>query len=79
MRKRYVLPGLFLLLAACGGRQNLTPASGASLPPKPATAPAAPTAVQLLTPPDAVRPRRSDELLTRSEPRRDDPFDLPPR
>jgi hypothetical protein len=68
-----------LLLGACGSRQTLRPAPGASLPPKPATAPAVPTVAQLLTPPDQVRPQRSDELLTRSQPRTDDPFDLPPR
>jgi hypothetical protein len=68
-----------LLLAGCGGRQTLKPADGASLPPKAATAPATPTAAQLLTVPSSVRPARSDELITRSQPRTDDPFDLPPQ
>jgi len=66
------------LLAGCGAKARLQPAEGASLPPKPATAPATPTADQLLSPPAATRPGRSDELLTRSQQRPDDRFDLPP-
>jgi hypothetical protein len=72
------LAGL-LLLAACGGQQTLKPAPGKAPPPKPASAPVAPTTVQMMTPPAFLRPGRSDELITRSEPRPDDPFDLPPR
>jgi hypothetical protein len=67
-----------VLLSACGQQQSLKPARGAALPPKPATAPAAATPTQLLAPPPMVRPSRSDELLTKSQPRSDDPFDLPP-
>jgi hypothetical protein len=37
-----------------------------------------PTAEQLMTPDDQARPKRSDELLLKSEKRRDDTFDLPP-
>jgi hypothetical protein len=76
--RRLVLLAL-LGLAACGGRQTLRPAAGQSLPPKPATAPVQPTAAQLLTPPTDVRPQRSDELLTRSQPREADPFNKPPK
>ncbi|WP_294395070.1 hypothetical protein [uncultured Sphingomonas sp.] len=76
---RHLALGGLLLLAACGDRQSLRPPNGAALPPKPATAPAVPTADQLLALPPAVRPGRSDELITRSQPRADDPFDLPPR
>ena len=68
-----------LLLAACGKQQALEPASGRSLPVKPATSPAQPTPTQLLVPPSSFRPGRSDELLTKSSERRDDRFDLPPR
>jgi ABC-type uncharacterized transport system auxiliary subunit len=67
-----------LALGACGGRQTLHPAAGRSLPPKPATSPTQPTADMLMTPPSNVRPLRSDELLTRSQPREQDPFNLPP-
>lgn len=68
-----------LLLGACGKVQSLRPADGASLPPKPALAAATPTPDALLAVPPTVRPGRSDELLIRTGPRPDDPFDLPPR
>jgi hypothetical protein len=67
-----------LALSACGGRQTLRPSAGEALPPKPATAPTQPTAAELMTPESDVRPQRSDELLTRSQPREADPFNLPP-
>jgi hypothetical protein len=37
-----------------------------------------PTAADLLTPPPYARPDRVDEIVKRSQPRRADPFDLPP-
>ena len=67
-----------LLLAACGSRQPLRPATGMESPPKPALAERAPTVDELLTPSPEARPGREDELLRRSEPRAEDPFDLPP-
>ena len=67
-----------LLLAACGKQQTLRPLAGQPLPPKPATSPTRPDADALLTRPAPYRPSRSDELLTRSETRPDDRFDLPP-
>ncbi len=48
------------------------------LPVKPLMARTTPTAKDLLTPPTYARPDRVDELIKRSEPRRADPFDLPP-
>jgi hypothetical protein len=69
---------LALLLAGCGAKARLRPAEGMALPPRPATAPVTPTVDQLLAPPVVTRPGRSDELLTRSQPRPDDRFDLPP-
>ncbi|MHA6721734.1 hypothetical protein [Sphingomonas sp. RS2018] len=67
-----------LSLAACGGRGELKPAAGASLPVKPYGALATPTPAQLLTPSTQARPLRSDELLKSSERRAPDDFDLPP-
>lgn len=68
-----------LLLAACGKKQSLEPASGHMLPMKPAGAPIQPNADALLNEPTDYRPGRSDELLQRSVTRPDDRFDLPPR
>ncbi|PTQ07802.1 hypothetical protein CLG96_16795 [Sphingomonas oleivorans] len=69
---------LLLLLAACGSRETLKPVAGKSLPPKPAMASQAPSVDQLLTSPTDQRPGRSEELLTKSQERPDDRFDLPP-
>lgn len=78
-RAALLLIGTALALAACGQRKDLRPPAGASLPPKPATAPATPDATALLKQRSTDRPSRSDELLTKSQPRPDDPFDQPPR
>jgi hypothetical protein len=74
------LLGLILIfgLSACGGTQVLKPKAGASLPPKPEFAATVPTPDQLMTADDQARPQRNDELLLKSEKRRDDKFDLPP-
>jgi hypothetical protein len=69
---------LALLLAACGSMSGLKPAKGESLPVAPYGARATPSATELLTPSNQARPARSDELLTDSEQRRSDEFDLPP-
>jgi hypothetical protein len=68
-----------LALTACGGKTELHPKAGESLPPKPYAAEATPTPSQLMAPEVQARPRRSDELLKQSEERRDDRFDLPPQ
>lgn len=69
---------LALMLAACGGKSGLDPAPGKTLPVKPAGAATTPTAAQLMTPSEQSRPVRSDELLTKSQQRPVDRFDLPP-
>ena len=69
---------LALGLAACGGRQPLKPAAGQKMPAVPAGAAAAPTAQQLMAPSMQSRPERSVDILTQSEERKDDAFDLPP-
>lgn len=70
---------LALLLTGCGSAPGLQPAPGAALPVAPYGATATPAARDLLAPTTQQRPQRSDELLRRSEERRADDFDLPPR
>jgi len=79
MMRRTLILGVCLALAACGQKQNLKPPADTPLPPKPATAPAAPTSEDLLKHQPSERPGRSDELLTKSEPRKDDEFNQPPK
>jgi hypothetical protein len=74
-----VLLASTLALAGCGKKQALVPAVGKALPMKPASSPTQPTSTQLLASPSQLRPGRSDELLTKSQTRPDDHFDLPPR
>jgi hypothetical protein len=78
MRIRFAIAGVLALLAACGSRQDLAPKSADQTPPRPIMAAAAPTTEQLLTLPSQARPARQDDGLTKSEERKDDPFDLPP-
>ncbi|HYJ29203.1 MAG TPA: hypothetical protein VEW25_02535 [Allosphingosinicella sp.] len=68
-----------LALAACGVRAPLQPEPGQSLPVAPATAARQPTSEELLERPPIAAPARVDELLTRSEEREEDRFDLPPQ
>jgi hypothetical protein len=65
-------------LAGCGRITELQPAPGQSHPVKPLMARTTPTPAELLTPPTYARPVRVDDLVTRSQPRQTDPFDLPP-
>lgn len=67
------------LLAGCGVRAPLQPEPGESLPAAPATAARQPTSEELLERPPIAAPARVDELLTRSEEREEDRFDLPPQ
>ena len=67
-----------LALAACGSARTLKPADGQTLPPAPYGARATPSVDDLLTPSEQARPQRNDEVLTRSQERRSDDFDLPP-
>ena len=73
-----LLAGSLFLLAACGSRAPLRPVSAEQTPAKPAMAAVAPTTDQLLRPPPMARPARQDDGLSKSEVRKDDPFDLPP-
>lgn len=76
--KPIVILGLVLTLAACGAARDLKPAPGKALPVAPYGATAAPNAKQLLAASSQARPGRSDELLTNSEERQGNEFDLPP-
>ena len=79
--KRVTLPCLVaaaLAASGCGNVGPLQPRPGEPLPVRPLLARATPTAEELLTPPTYANPERVDELITRSEPRRPDRFDLPP-
>jgi hypothetical protein len=67
-----------LAIASCGRVTDLQPAPGRSMPVRPEMARATPTFDQLLTPPTQARPDRVDELVKRSQPRPNDPFELPP-
>ena len=58
--------------------RDLKPAPGKALPVAPYGATAAPNAKQLLAASSQARPGRSDELLTNSEERQGNEFDLPP-
>ena len=78
MRRITLLLVSALALAGCGSREPLRPRSAEATPVKPAMAARAPTTAELLTPPPITRPARQDESLSRSEERKDDPFDLPP-
>ena len=67
-----------IALGGCGKVGPLTPAPGQALPVKPLMARETPTAAQLLQLPTMAKPERVDELLTKSQPRQPDRFDLPP-
>ena len=79
MSRALALAVVTLALAGCGQRSDLRPRENASLPPAPYGATATPTPAELLDPTTQQRPSRSDELLTESKARDDDPFALPPR
>lgn len=78
MKRLLGLAGLVLALTGCGAADGLKPAEGKALPIAPYGAKTPPTAAQLLAPTTQQRPQRSDELLTQSDERRSDEFDLPP-
>jgi hypothetical protein len=78
MKPAFLFVPALLALGGCGAAAELKPAAGEKLPIAPYGARATPTSRQLLTPSNQARPERSDELLTRSEQRRSDEFDLPP-
>ena len=78
MFRRFAILALPLVVTACGDTAPLRPAAGQSLPVKPALAQKTPDADDLLETTPMAAPERVDELLTRSQPRETDRFDLPP-
>lgn len=66
------------LLAACGADNGIRPAANQPLPPAPYGARATPDIAALLRPTNQQRPQRIDDVLTRSNERQSDDFDLPP-
>lgn len=78
MKKLVIVAILALSLAACGSKKALFRPAGDQTPPVPALERIAPTSDEMMTPDDQARPERSDEILKRSEKRKDDKFDLPP-
>lgn len=76
--KALMILGLALALSACGSRGDLKLEEGKTLPPAPYGARETPAPDKLLEPAPETRPGRSDEILTESQEREDDPFDLPP-
>ncbi|WP_366926558.1 hypothetical protein [Sphingomonas sp. LM7] len=78
MMRELLLLTAMLAQAGCGAREGLKPAEGASLPPAPYGETATPTPEDLLKPPVATRPARSDDLIESTDKRRTDKFDLPP-
>ena len=77
MRKRLLCCAL-LALSACGVKTDLKPAQGEALPVAPYGRAERPSSKELLETTTQATPERKVELRSRSEDRKDDPFDLPP-
>jgi hypothetical protein len=75
---RIILLIVVLGAGGCGRVADLQPAAGKPLPVKPLMARSTPTPNELLAIPTDFKPSRVDELVTRSQVRPVDPFDLPP-
>lgn len=79
MIRALVSLALLAALAACGSRTRLYPQPGMTAVPKAAAAERAQTAEELMRPSTQAQPERQADLIRRSVPREDDPFDLPPQ
>jgi len=73
-----LLPAL-VVLGSCGQTAELKPRAGHELPVAPLGRGDRPKPSELLVPTPQASPERSVELRSHSEPREDDPFDLPPQ
>ncbi|WEK47575.1 MAG: hypothetical protein P0Y56_04580 [Candidatus Andeanibacterium colombiense] len=78
MKRQIAAAAMLILLSACGQTADLKPETGRALPAAPYGRADQPTAEELVAPVPQAAPERSVELLTRSQERPNDPFDLPP-
>ena len=78
MKRAFLIVGVALGVAGCGQVAPLKPAPGQAMPVKPLLASETPSVSELLALPTQAKPKRVDELLTKSQPREPDRFDLPP-
>ena len=79
MSRNLALLALIAALSGCGYAAPLKPAPGHSLPVAPLGRETGPTAAELLAVQPQAAPERTVELRSKSEDRKDDPFDLPPK
>lgn len=78
MKKLIAAALLTLALAGCGSKKDLFRPEGDPVPAKPATDSDPLTSEEMIEPSSQSRPQRADEILRRSERRKEDKFDLPP-
>ncbi len=78
MWARHLLPlGLFICVAACGAKGNLSREDGKA-PPVPVGHQQPLSTTEMLKPTPQSAPERVDDPVKRSRARPEDPFDLPP-
>ncbi len=78
MKRATAILLIALTLTACGKRGELQRAPGMTPPPIAYGEDRPKSSAQLLEPSTQATPERASEILTQSEVRGDDPFDLPP-
>ena len=74
-----VSAALACAVGGCGRKGDLRRPQSARSVPVPYGRDQPPTTASQMTPPPQAAPERNVELLIRSQPRPDDPFDLPPK
>ncbi len=79
MLRNVAILALVAALSACGVARPLKPVAGKQLPVAPMGRETRPTADELLKVQTQAAPARNIELRAKSEDRKDDPYDLPPK
>ena len=79
MIRTLALLAAFAVLSGCGVTAPLKPVAGGELPVAPLGRETKPSSAELLKVTTQAAPERSVELRSKSEDRKDDPFDLPPK